>query len=250
MATDFCDNRVKWEDQRSQNGGSMVTYKDAGVDIDKADKFVKNISTMIKRTYRKEVLTDIGLFSGAFDGNIIKEMKSPVLISGTDGVGTKIKIACIANKHNTIGIDLVAMCVNDILTTGGEPLFFLDYFSTSKLDEKRDNQIIEGIVKGCVIAGCALIGGETAEMPGFYNVGEYDLSGFVVGVIDKDKIVDGKNIEKGDVVIGIVSNKLHSNGFSLIRKIFSSHELIEKSEEFLAPTLIYKKAVDCINLSK
>jgi phosphoribosylformylglycinamidine cyclo-ligase len=174
---------------------------------------------MAKRTFRPEVLTDIGLFSALFKLDLTR-YKEPVLVSGTDGVGTKLKIAFMMDKHDTVGIDLVAMCVNDILTTGAEPLFLLDYIATAKLHADKASKIIEGIVKGCKEAGCSLIGGETAEMPGFYQKGEYDISGFSVGVVEREKIINGSSIRKGDVIIGLASNGLHSNGYSLVRKLF------------------------------
>jgi len=229
-----------------------ITYKKAGVDIDEADKFVKMISPMVKTTFRKEVLTDIGLFAGLFKLDI-KKYKEPVLVSGTDGVGTKLKIAFQADKHDTVGIDLVAMCVNDILTVGAEPLFFLDYFATGKLDAERASQVIKGIVEGCRQAGCALIGGETAEMPGFYKKNEYDLSGFAVGVVNKNEIINGAEIKEGDAVIGVASSGLHSNGFSLVRKVlfdirkmkidqYVSELGCSIAEELLKPTKIYVNA--------
>jgi len=229
-----------------------ITYKKAGVDIDEADKFVKMISPMVKTTFRKEVLTDIGLFAGLFKLDI-KKYKEPVLVSGTDGVGTKLKIAFQADKHDTVGIDLVAMCVNDILTVGAEPLFFLDYFATGKLDAERASQVIKGIVEGCRQAGCALIGGETAEMPGFYKKNEYDLSGFAVGVVNKNEIINGADIKEGDAVIGVASSGLHSNGFSLVRKVLfdigkmKTDQYVSElgcsiAEELLKPTKIYVNA--------
>jgi len=234
-----------------------ITYKKAGVDIDEADKFVSMISPMVKTTFRKEVLTDIGLFAGLFRLNI-KKYKEPVLVSGTDGVGTKLKIAFQADKHDTVGIDLVAMCVNDILTVGAEPLFFLDYFATGKLDAKKATQVIKGIVEGCRQAGCALIGGETAEMPGFYKKNEYDLSGFAVGVVNKNEIINGTEIKEGDAIIGVASSGLHSNGFSLVRKVFFdigkmkidqyiSEFRCSIAEELLKPTEIYVKAYFALN---
>jgi phosphoribosylformylglycinamidine cyclo-ligase len=229
-----------------------ITYKKAGVDIDEADKFVKMISPMVKTTFRKEVLTDIGLFAGLFKLDI-KKYKEPVLVSGTDGVGTKLKIAFQVDKHDTVGIDLVAMCVNDILTVGAEPLFFLDYFAIGKLDAERASQVIKGIVEGCRQADCALIGGETAEMPGFYKKNEYDLSGFAVGVVNKNEIINGAEIKEGDAVIGVASSGLHSNGFSLVRKVlfdirkmkidqYVSELGCSIAEELLKPTKIYVNA--------
>ncbi|MBE0426457.1 MAG: phosphoribosylformylglycinamidine cyclo-ligase [Nitrospirae bacterium] len=233
-----------------------LTYKKAGVDIDKGEKFVRLISPMVKKTFRPEVLTEIGSFGAFFKLNI-KKYKEPVLVSGTDGVGTKLKIAFLMDKHDTVGIDLVAMCVNDILTSGAEPLFFLDYLATAKLEPEKASLIIKGIVEGCKEAGCSLIGGETAEMPGFYGEGEYDLSGFAVGVVDKEKLIDGSEIKEGEVIIGIASNGLHSNGYSLLRKLFfdmrkmSVNEYIPElkntiGEELLKPTRIYVKAFNSL----
>jgi len=232
---------------------SKYTYKNAGVDIDEGERFVKLISPLVKRTFRPEVLTDIGSFGALFNLDTSKH-KEPVLVSGTDGVGTKLKVAFMANKHDTVGIDLVAMCVNDILTSGAEPLFFLDYFATGRLNAEDAVSVIEGITKGCEMAGAALVGGETAEMPGFYPDGEYDLSGFAVGVVDRQKIINGSEVAKGDVVIGVASNGLHSNGYSLVRKVFFEKEgmdLASNVEEFghslgdelLRPTAIYVKPI-------
>jgi phosphoribosylformylglycinamidine cyclo-ligase len=231
---------------------SKLTYKKAGVDIDKGERFVNLISPMVKKTFRHEVMTEIGSFSALFKLDITR-YKEPVLVSGTDGVGTKLKIAFMMDRHNTVGIDLVAMCINDILTSGAEPLFFLDYFATGRLNSKKASEVIKGIVKGCKEAGCSLIGGETAEMPGFYSEGEYDLSGFAVGVVNKERIIDGSKIKEGDVIIGIASNGIHSNGYSLIRKIFFDSKKMKidayipdlgttLGEELLKPTRIYVKA--------
>jgi phosphoribosylformylglycinamidine cyclo-ligase len=195
-----------------------LTYKDAGVDIDATNRLVERIKSIAKTSFRSEVLTDIGGFSGLFSLNTQK-YKKPVLTASTDGVGTKLKIAFMANIHDTIGIDLVAMSVNDILAQGAEPLFFLDYVSTSTVDPKTLESVISGISRGCKEAGCALIGGEIAEMPSFYKEGEYDLAGFAVGVVDQDKIIDGLTIKIGDKVLGIASSGMHSNGYSLVRKI-------------------------------
>ncbi len=229
-----------------------ITYKKAGVDIDEADRFINIISPMVKSTFRKEVLTEIGLFAGLFKLNT-KKYKEPVLVSGTDGVGTKLKIAFEADKHDTVGIDLVAMCVNDILTLGAEPLFFLDYFATGKLNAQKASQVIKGIVEGCRQSGCALIGGETAELPGFYKKNEYDLAGFAVGIVEKDKIIDGSEIKEGDAIIGVASSGLHSNGFSLVRRVLFDIGKIKLyqniselgcslAEELLKPTKIYVNA--------
>jgi phosphoribosylformylglycinamidine cyclo-ligase len=233
-----------------------LTYKKAGVDIDEGERFVRRISPMVRKTFRPEVLTDIGSF-GAFFGPDFRKYKKPVLVSGTDGVGTKLKIAFMMDKHDTVGIDLVAMCVNDVLTSGAEPLFFLDYFATGRLDAGEASKVIKGIVKGCKEAYCSLIGGETAEMPGFYHEGEYDLSGFAVGVVDKAKIIDGSGIRAGDEIIGIASSGLHSNGYSLVRKVFFETEGMTVStyvpelgttlgKELLRPTRIYVKAFNVL----
>ncbi len=229
------------------------TYKSVGVDVDIGNKLVKRIRPLVKTSFRPEVMTDIGGFGGLFSLNIAK-YKRPVLVSTTDGVGTKLKIAFMMDKHDTVGIDLVAMCVNDVVTLGAEPLFFLDYISTSKLVLDKAEQIIQGIVDGCKEAGCSLIGGETAEMPSFYSDDEYDLVGFAVGVVDNDNIIDGSTITKGDKLIGITSSGLHSNGYSLVRKVLFDDldldvaarvEEFEKpiGEELLKPTKIYAKAI-------
>jgi phosphoribosylformylglycinamidine cyclo-ligase len=232
---------------------SDYTYKDSGVDIDEGERFVRLISPLVKRTFRPEVMADIGSF-GALFGLDVSRNREPVLVSGTDGVGTKLKVAFMAGRHDTVGIDLVAMCVNDILTSGAEPLFFLDYFATGKLCAEDASKVIEGIVTGCEQAGASLIGGETAEMPGFYSEGEYDLSGFAVGVVDRPAIVDGRDVSEGDVVIGVASSGLHSNGYSLARKVFFEKGGMGPDthvdefgctlgEELLKPTVIYVKPV-------
>lgn len=229
-----------------------LTYKKSGVDIDEGDRFVNLIKPLAKSTFRQEVMTDIGLFGALFRLDTAR-FNNPVLVSGTDGVGTKLKIAFMADKHDTVGIDLVAMCVNDILTLGAEPLFFLDYLATGKLVAEKGKEIIKGIVEGCRQAGCALIGGETAEMPGFYRYDEYDLAGFAVGVVNRDEIIDGSEVKHGDTIIGVSSNGLHSNGFSLVRKIFfEAHDFkldafipelnSTLGEELLKPTRIYVPA--------
>ena len=229
-----------------------LTYKKSGVDIAEGDKFVSLISPMARRTFRPEVMTEIGLFSALFKLDMTK-YKEPVLVSSTDGVGTKLRIAFMMDVHNTIGIDLVAMCVNDILTTGAEPLFFLDYLATAKLRTETAFRVIEGIVKGCEEAGCSLIGGETAEMPGFYLEGEYDVAGFSVGIVEKEKIIDGSGIQEGDAIIGLASNGLHSNGYSLVRTLFFDVKKMDTDKyipeignklgaELLRPTKIYVKA--------
>ncbi len=231
----------------------MTTYRDAGVDIDAGDEFVDRIKPLVRSTFRPEVLTDLGGFGGLF-GLQTGKYKEPVLVSGTDGVGTKLKIAFMMDRHNTVGIDLVAMCVNDIVVSGAEPLFFLDYFATGKLSVKKAQDVVSGIAEGCRQAGCALIGGETAEMPSFYPEGEYDLAGFAVGAVDREKIIDGRHIVPGDVVIGFASSGLHSNGYSLVRRVlFEQAKLSLASrlseldgsigEILLTPTRIYAKQI-------
>ena len=225
-----------------------LSYRDAGVDIDAGDQLVENIKPYAKRTMRPEVLSGIGGFGGLVE--ISKKYKEPVLVSGTDGVGTKLKLAFELNIHDTVGIDLVGMSVNDILVQGAEPLFFLDYFACGKLDVPNATEVIKGIAAGCEQAGCALIGGETAEMPGMYPVGEYDLAGFAVGVVEKTSIITGSSIVPGDVVLGMASNGAHSNGYSLVRRIIerSKPDLSAPfdgsrtlAEAIMAPTRIYVK---------
>src|SRR5574343_926868 len=200
----------------SDNAKSSISYRDAGVDIEAGDALVENIKPFAKRTMRPEVLAGIGGFGSLFE--VPKKFKNPVLVSGTDGVGTKLKLAFQLNRHDTVVIDLVAMSVNDILVQGAEPLFFLDYFACGKLEVGTAAQVIKGIALGCEQAGCALVGGETAEMPGMYPAGEYDLAGFAVGAVEKSKILTGQNVQAGDVVLGLGSHGVHSNGFSLVRK--------------------------------
>ncbi len=231
----------------------VITYKDAGVDIDKAEAFLKNIRPLVKSTHRTGVLGEIGGFGGLFHlGG--EKYHDPVLVSATDGVGTKIKIAILMDRHDTIGIDLVAMCVNDIIVHGATPLFFLDYLAMGQLSAETAIQIIEGITHGCRQARCSLIGGETAEMPGIYQPGDYDLAGFVVGVVERDHIIDGSEIAVGHRLIGIASSGLHSNGFSLVRKVLLERqgytvkdEIPELGtslgEELLKPTRIYADTV-------
>jgi phosphoribosylformylglycinamidine cyclo-ligase len=231
----------------------MTTYREAGVDIDAGDEFVDRIKPLVRSTFRPEVLTDLGGFGGLF-GLRADKYKEPVLVSGTDGVGTKLKIAFMMDRHDTVGIDLVAMCVNDIAVSGAEPLFFLDYFATGKLAVPKAQEVVKGIAEGCRQAGCALIGGETAEMPSFYPDGEYDLAGFAVGVVEKSKIIDGSTIKPGDAVIGLASTGLHSNGYSLVRRVlFEQAKLTAASrlpeldrplgEVLLTPTRIYAKQI-------
>jgi phosphoribosylformylglycinamidine cyclo-ligase len=228
---------------------AQLSYRDAGVDIDAGDRLVENIKPFAKRTLRPEVLTGIGGFGALFE--ISKQYQNPVLVSGTDGVGTKLKLAFQLNRHDSIGIDLVAMSVNDILVQGAEPLFFLDYFACGKLNVETATAVVGGITKGCELAGCALIGGETAEMPGMYPHDEYDLAGFAVGVVEKNQIINGTTIQPGDIVLGLASSGAHSNGYSLIRKIIENNR-IDLSGNFngktladtiMAPTRIYVSAV-------
>ncbi len=226
---------------------STLSYRNAGVNIDAGDRLVENIKPFAKRTLRPEVLAGIGGFGALVE--VSKKYRNPVLVSGTDGVGTKLKLAFRLAKHDTIGIDLVAMSVNDILVQGAEPIFFLDYFACGRLDVAVATEVVKGIATGCEQAGCALIGGETAEMPGMYAEGEYDLAGFAVGIVEKDAIIDGVRIAPGDAVLGIASSGAHSNGYSLIRKIIEradpdlSADFDGRSlgEALLAPTRIYVK---------
>jgi phosphoribosylformylglycinamidine cyclo-ligase len=224
-----------------------ISYRDAGVDIDAGDALVEDIKPFAKRTMRPEVLAGIGGFGSLFE--VPKKYENPVLVSGTDGVGTKLKLAFQLNKHDTVGIDLVAMSVNDILVQGAEPLFFLDYFACGKLEVGTAAQVIKGIAAGCEQAGCALVGGETAEMPGMYPTGEYDLAGFAVGAVDKDAIINGSTIQQGDVVLGLASSGAHSNGYSLVRKLIQLSG-VDMDSDFhgrpfrdavMAPTRIYVK---------
>ncbi len=231
-----------------------LSYKDAGVNIDAGNAAVEQMKGHVKKTFRPEVLTDLGSFAGLFALDTQK-YKQPVLISGTDGVGTKLKVAMLMDKHDSIGIDAVAMCVNDILVQGAEPLFFLDYIAVGKLQPEKVADIVKGVAEGCLQANCSLIGGETAEMPGFYGEDEYDIAGFAVGVADKDKILTGSKVQAGDVLIGLPSTGLHSNGFSLARKVLLEHgafavtdkpaELdgMSVGEAMLIPTKIYVKEV-------
>ncbi|MBD8532776.1 MULTISPECIES: phosphoribosylformylglycinamidine cyclo-ligase [unclassified Massilia] len=231
----------------SQPSNVSLSYRDAGVDIDAGDALVEAIKPLAKRTMREGVLGGIGGFGGLFE--ISKKFKEPVLVSGTDGVGTKLKLAFELNRHDTVGIDLVAMSVNDILVQGAEPLFFLDYFACGKLDVATATAVVKGIAEGCEQSGCALLGGETAEMPGMYPDGEYDLAGFAVGAVEKSQIIDGSKIVPGDVVLGLASSGIHSNGYSLVRKIievakpdleadFHGRKL---ADVLMAPTRLYVK---------
>ncbi|OGQ16820.1 MAG: phosphoribosylformylglycinamidine cyclo-ligase [Deltaproteobacteria bacterium RIFCSPHIGHO2_02_FULL_40_11] len=219
-----------------------ITYKHSGVHIDLAQKLIDSLKPEIQKTNRPGVLSSIGGFGALFELNL-KKYKNPILVSSTDGVGTKLKLSIQFQNYKTIGQDLVAMNVNDILTLGAEPLFFLDYFATSKLHLKRDRDILLGIAKGCKIAGSALIGGETAEMPGLYRNQDYDLAGFTVGVVEKNKIIDGKKIRSGHQLIGLASSGLHSNGFSLVRKVLSQKDLSKWKTQLLTPTKIYVPVV-------
>lgn len=228
---------------------TSISYRDAGVDIEAGDALVEQIKPFAKRTMRPEVLGGIGGFGSLFA--MPKKFKEPILVSGTDGVGTKLKLAFELNKHDTVGIDLVAMSVNDILVQGAEPLFFLDYFACGKLEVGVAAQVIKGIAEGCEQSGCALVGGETAEMPGMYQAGEYDLAGFAVGCVDKANIIDGTTIAAGDVVLGLASSGAHSNGYSLIRKLIDKSGVDFESDfhgrkfkdVVMAPTRIYVKSI-------
>lgn len=233
-----------------------MDYKNAGVDIEAGYKAVELMKKHIDKTMRKEVLTGIGGFSGAFSLKSFMNMEEPTLVSGTDGVGTKLKIAFLLDKHDTIGIDCVAMCVNDIACAGGEPLFFLDYVACGKNDPEKIAAIVSGVAEGCRQAGAALIGGETAEMPGFYPADEYDLAGFAVGIVDRKNMIDGKSLKAGDVLIGLASSGIHSNGYSLVRKVFNMKEEALNThyevlgttlgEALLVPTRIYVKALTAL----
>lgn len=228
---------------------SSLSYRDAGVDIDAGDAFIDVIKPVAKRTQREGCLSGLGGFGALFQ--VPQNYKEPILVSGTDGVGTKLKLAFDLDKHDTIGIDLVAMCVNDVLVQGAEPLFFLDYFATGKLTPAIAAQVVEGIGEGCVQANAALIGGETAEMPGMYSDGEYDLAGFCVGAVEKSEIIDGSKVKAGDALIGLASTGPHSNGYSLVRKVIDTYEVPldtviggkPLAEAVLAPTKIYVRSV-------
>ena len=236
-----------------------MDYKSAGVDIEAGYKSVELMKEHVKKTMRPEVLTNLGGFSGAFSMEKFKDMEKPTLVSGTDGVGTKLKLAFLMDKHNTVGIDCVAMCVNDIACAGGEPLFFLDYIACGKNYPEKIAEIVSGVAEGCLQSEAALIGGETAEMPGFYPEDEYDLAGFAVGVVDEKDIISGKDLAEGDVLIGIASSGVHSNGFSLVRKVFEmTRESLDTyydelgktlGEALIEPTKIYVKALKSVKKS-
>lgn len=219
-----------------------ITYKQSGVDIDKAERFIESIKPYARTTRRPEVLAGIGGFA-ALCRLPQRKMKEPILVSSTDGVGTKLKCAKLVRHFEGLGIDLVAMNVNDILTLGAEPLFFLDYFAVGKVDVPMMNEVVRGVAKGCHESGCALIGGETAEMPGLYRHGDFDLAGFCVGVVDRGKIIDGKKASEGHVIVGVASSGIHSNGFSFVRKVFSEAFIRAHAEEILKPTKIYVKPI-------
>lgn len=233
-----------------------MDYKSAGVDIEAGYKAVELMKEHVKKTMREEVLGGLGGFSGAFSLSKIKQMEDPVLLSGTDGCGTKVKVAFLMDKHDTIGIDAVAMCVNDVVCAGGEPLFFLDYIACGKNEPKKIADIVKGVAEGCIQSGCALVGGETAEHPGLMPEDEYDLAGFAVGVVDRKDLITGENIKEDDVVIGIASTGVHSNGYSLVRKVFnmdkdSLDEYVDSlgmtvGEALLTPTRIYVKALNAV----
>ena len=230
-----------------------LTYKDSGVDKEKGYEEVQIIKEIVKKTHGKEVLTGIGGFAGLFKPEI-SDMEEPVLVSGTDGVGTKIKLAMELDKHDTVGIDLVAMCVNDVLCQGAKPLFFLDYIATGSLKPEKMADLVRGVAEGCTQSECALIGGETAEMPGLYKENDYDLAGFAVGIVDREKIIDGSNIKEGDVAISLSSSGVHSNGFSLVRaaldranvKLSDKFEDTTVGERLLVPTRIYEKEISAL----
>ena len=231
-----------------------ISYKDSGVDVERGYKVVEPMKKHVQTTFNENVLGDIGSFGGFY--SIAGEaMKEPVLVAGTDGVGTKLKYAFLANRHDTIGIDAVAMCVNDIVCQGAKPLFFLDYFATGKLSPETVATVVSGVAEGCRQAGCALIGGETAEMPGFYPDGEYDIAGFAVGIVDKSKVINGKEIRPGDALVGIASSGIHSNGYSLVRRLFGDNSLSHDLDRYddrlkdkllnvlLTPTKIYVRSI-------
>ena len=235
---------------------TKLTYKEAGVDTKEGERAVSLMKEHVKKTFNKNVLTGLGSFGSLYSLDM-EGITEPVLVSGTDGVGTKLKIAFLMDVHDTVGQDCVAMCVNDILCQGAKPLFFLDYIATGKVEAEKAANIVKGIADGCLLAGCALVGGETAEMPGFYQDGEYDMAGFAVGMVDKKSIIDGKEIGKGDMVIGIASSGIHSNGYSLVRKLFLEEKKMELmshveelggtlGETLLTPTKIYTKVCNAV----
>ena len=234
---------------KESNNKKTISYKDAGVNIDAGDKLIDKIKPYAKKTSRKEAIGGLGGFGSLFE--IPEKYNKPVLVSGTDGVGTKLKLAFDLNNHETIGQDLVAMCVNDILVQGAEPLFFLDYYACGKLDVDSASRIIKGIADGCLLANCSLVGGETAEMPGMYPDGEYDLAGFCVGAVEKHKIIDGSSVKEGNIILGLASSGAHSNGYSLIRKILNNTKVDLQSDfhgkkfadVLMAPTKIYVKSI-------
>lgn len=235
---------------RDQDPSSGLSYRDAGVDIDAGDRLVDRIKPIAARTHRPGILGGIGGFGALFEVPLDR-YRQPVLVSGTDGVGTKLKLAMDLNKHDTIGIDLVAMCVNDIVVSGAEPLFFLDYYATGKLDVDTATAVVSGIARGCELAGCALVGGETAEMPGMYHGGDYDLAGFCVGVVEKGRIIDGSGVRPGDLLLGLAASGPHSNGYSLIRKVLEVSGADTRQDfhgrtlgqTLLEPTRIYVKSL-------
>jgi phosphoribosylformylglycinamidine cyclo-ligase len=230
---------LRREENSKEESMAGLTYKKAGVNIDEADSFVQRIKPLVKMTERAEVLGSIGGFGGLFAPRL-KGMKKPVLVSSTDGVGTKLIIADLLKKYDTIGIDLVAMNVDDVVVLGAEPLFFLDYIACGRIDKNQLVEVVRGITRGCREANCALIGGETAELPGLYEPGKWDLAGFCVGIVDADKIIDGRHCRPGDKVIGLASSGLHSNGYSLARRVFSEEEIKNRwGKELLKPTRIY-----------
>src|SRR5712672_3978101 len=243
----WCPHHSRWyagPDPSKVRPAMGFTYRDAGVDIQEGDALVERIKPHARRTLRPEVLAGIGGFGGLFE--VPKGYQEPVLVAGTDGVGTKLKLAFTSGRHETVGIDLVAMSVNDVVVCGAEPVVFLDYFATSRLRADQAERVIKGIAEGCIRAGCARIGGETAELPGFYGEGEYDLAGFCVGVVEKSRILDGSRVRAGDVVLGLASSGLHSNGYSLARKVFGDRPSGELLDLLLEPTRIYVK--DCLAL--
>lgn len=222
---------------------SGISYKKAGVDIGKADEFVKKIKPLLEKTRRPEVLGKVGGFNSLFKPQI-QDVPHPVLVSSTDGVGTKLLIAELMNQYDTVGIDLVAMCADDVVVVGAEPLFFLDYIACGKLDSRTLQELMKGMAEGCHQSGCALVGGETAELPGMYEPGKFDLAGFCVGMVSQDNMIDGRLCREGDLLVGLGSSGLHSNGFSLVRKLFSEEEIRKEwGKEFLKPTRIYSQTV-------